>query len=82
MHVKKTTSGFEVSQFEAVEDGSSFTRTAKAIFGDRYKSLKALMSDDEARKCARIQSIRDYAESTGLQISCYKDEGWPAVSVK
>ena len=36
MHVKKTTSGFEVSQFEAVEDGSSFTRTAKAIFGDRY----------------------------------------------
>ena len=82
MHVKKTTSGFEVSQFEAVEDGSSFTRTAKAIFGDRYKSLMALMSDDDARKCARIQSIRDYAESTGLQISCYKDEGWPAVSVK
>lgn len=65
-----------------VEDGSSFTRTAKAIFGDRYPSLIALMADEEAKKAARIQSIRDYADSTGIKLSCYQDYGWPAVSIE
>ena len=82
MHVKKTATGFEVSDFEAVEDGSSFTRTAKAIFGDRYDALIALSSDDDAQKAARLQAIRDYAESTGLKVSFCKDYGWPAVAIE
>lgn len=82
MHVRKNNTSFEVTRFDAVEDGSSFTRTAKAIFGDRYPSLIALMSDEEAKKAARIQSIRDYADSTGIKLSCYQDYGWPAVSIE
>lgn len=82
MHVKKTATGFEVSDFEAVEDGSSFTRTAKAIFGDRYDALIALSSDDDAQKAARLQAIRDYAESAGLKVSFLKDYGWPAVAIE
>lgn len=82
MHVKKTATLFEVTQFDAVEDGNSFDRTAKAIFGDRYKSLMSLMADEDAKKAARIQSIKDYAEANNLQVSCYKDYGWPAVEIK
>lgn len=82
MHVKKVDASFVVTQFEVAEDGASFTRTAKAIFGDRYRSLIALMSDENAKKAARIQSIRDYAEANGLSFSCYKDYGWPAVPIE
>ena len=33
-------------------------------------------------KAARAKSILDYAEANGLDISCYQDFGWPAVSIK
>ena len=82
MHVKKTDNGFEVTQFDAVGDGSEFNPTAKAIFGDRYDAFMALYSDDNAKKAARAKSILDYAEANGLDISCYQDFGWPAVSIK
>ena len=82
MHVKKTDDGFEVFQFDAVGDGSDFNLTAKAIFGDRYGAFMALYSNDGAKKAARVKSILDYADAHGLDISCYQDFGWPAVSIK
>lgn len=42
----------------------------------------ALYSNDDAKKAARVKSILDYAEANGLDISCYQDFGWPAVSIK
>ena len=59
MHVKKTDDGFEVFQFDAVGDGSDFTPTAKAIFGDRFDAFMALYSNDDAKKAARAESILD-----------------------
>ena len=82
MHVKKTDAGFEVFQFDAVGDGSDFTPTAKAIFGDRYDAFMALTSDDDAKKTARAKSILDYAEANNLAVSYYQDFGWPAVRIK
>ena len=82
MHVKKTDSGFEVTQFDAVGDGSDFNPTAKAIFGDRYDAFMALTSNDDAKKAARAQSILDYAEANDLDISFYQDYGRPAVKIR
>ena len=82
MHVKKTDTGFEVFQFDAVGDGSDFNPTARSIFGERYDAFMALSSDDDAKKTARAKSILDYAEANGLDISCYQDFGWPAVRIK
>ena len=82
MHVKKTDKGFEVTQFDAVGDGSDFIPTAKAIFGDRYDAFMALTSNDDAKKAARVQSILDYAEANNLDITFYQDYGWPAVMIK
>ncbi|MBO6169015.1 MAG: hypothetical protein J6O51_03495 [Bacteroidales bacterium] len=82
MHVKKTDEGFEVTQFDAVGDGSDFTPTAKAIFGDRYDAFIALSSNDDSKNAAREKSILDYAKAHGLSISCYQDFGWPAVTIQ
>ncbi len=81
MHVKKTGDKYAVTQFDAVGDGSAFTSTAKAIFGDRYDALIALSSNDEAKKAARAKSIIDYATAHNLRVSCYQDYGWPAVKL-
>lgn len=82
MHVKKTDNGFEVTQFDAVGDGSDFIPTAKAIFGDRYDAFMALTSNDDAKRTARAKSILDYAEANNLDISFYQDYGWPAVNIR
>ena len=82
MHVKKTDAGFEVFQFDAVGDGSDFTPTAKAIFGDRYDAFMALTSDDDAKKTARAKSILDFAETNSLDVAYFQDFGWPAVRIK
>ena len=81
MHLRKTANGYEVTQFDAVGDGSNFTPTAKAIFGDRYNAFIALQSNDEAKKAARAKSILDYAADNNLKVSYYQDYGWPAVKI-
>ncbi len=72
----------EQKDIALVGDGSDFNPTAKAIFGDRFDAFMALYSNDDAKKAARVKSILDYAEANGLDISCYQDFGWPAVSIK
>ncbi|MBQ7213506.1 MAG: hypothetical protein IJS25_03120 [Bacteroidales bacterium] len=81
MHVKKTGDKYAVTQFDAVGDGSAFTSTAKAIFGDHYDALIALSANDDAKKAARTKSIIDYASANDLRVSCYQDFGWPAVKL-
>lgn len=82
MHVKKADDKYEVTQFDAVADGSDFEPTAREIFGDRYDALIALMSDDDAKSAARAQSIRDYSAANKLDISYVQDYGWLAVKIK
>ena len=72
----------EQKDIALVGDGSDFNPTAKAIFGDRFDAFMALYSNDDAKNAARAKSILDYAEAHGLDISCYQDFGWPAVSIK
>ena len=72
----------EQKDIALVGDGSDFNPTAKAIFGDRFDAFMALYSNDDAKKAARAKSILDYAEAHGLDISCFQDFGWPAVSIK
>ena len=72
----------EQKDIALVGDGSDFNPTAKAIFGDRFDAFMALYSNDDAKNAARAKSILDYAEAHGLDISCYQDVGWPAVSIK
>ena len=72
----------EQKDIALVGDGSDFNPTAKAIFVDRFDAFMALYSNDDAKKAARAKSILDYAEANGLDISCYQDFGWPAVSIK
>ena len=39
MHLKKTDNGFEVTNFEVVEDGEGNLESAKRIFGDNYDAF-------------------------------------------
>ena len=72
----------EQKDIALVGDGSDFNPTAKAIFGDRFEAFMALYSNDDAKNAARAESILDYAEAHGLDISCYQDFGWPAVRIR
>jgi len=82
MHVKKADDKYEVTQFDAVADGSDFEPTAREIFGQHYDALIALMSDDDAKSAARAQSVLDYSAVNKLEVSYIQDYGWPAVSLK
>ena len=82
MHVKKTECDYEVTHFDAVGEGSEFTPTAKAIFGDRYDALIALWGKEDEKEQARAKSILDFAAANNLDINYYQDYGWPAVKIK
>lgn len=81
MHVKKTETGFEVTSFEAVGDGSEFTPTAKKIFGDKFDEFMAANSDDVKREAARLESIKEFVKANELPVKYYQDFGWPAVEI-
>lgn len=78
MHVAKTADGYEVKAFDAVEDGSSFDPTAKAIFGDRYDAFISLQSDDKENKITREQALAAYVTAHQIPAKYYQDYGWDA----
>ena len=83
MHVIKDSEGhLAVTAFEAVGDGSSFTPTAKAIFGDRFEDFQAALSDQNHREAVRKAAIASYVEKHQLSVKVYKDYGWPAVEIR
>lgn len=82
MHVIKASEGhLTVTAFEAVGDGSSFTPTAKAIFGDRFDEFQKVNSDNVGREEARKSAIADHVFKNNLPVKVYKDYGWPAVEI-
>lgn len=82
MHIRQTGDNhFEVTSFEQVEDGSSFTPSAKKIFGDKYNAFVAAQADDQKREAIRKESVIEYVQRHGLPVHYYQDYGWPAVNI-
>lgn len=82
MHIRQTDENhFEITAFEPVGDGSSFTPTAKKIFGDKYDDFVAAQADDQKREALRKASVIEYVRRHNLTVKYYQDYGWPAVKI-
>ena len=79
MHVSKTATGFEVTAFDAVGDGSSYDPTAKRIFGEHYEAFAKVQSDDKQREQDRAATIAEWVKQRQIPVTMYQDFGWPAV---
>ena len=81
MHLKKTDKGFEVTNFEVVEDGEGNMESAKRIFGDKFDAFWEVNSNQEKRESIRLQFIADYVKKNNLPVKMVQDYGWPAVAL-
>jgi len=81
MHLKKTDKGFEVTGFDAVEDGAGNMESAKRIFGDNFDAFWELNSNQEKREDVRLRFIADYVKKHNLPVKMVQDYGWPAVAL-
>ena len=81
MHVKKTENGYEVTSFDAVEDGAGNLESAKSIFGDKYDAFWELNSNQEKREDMRLHFTADYVKKHNLSAKVLQDFGWPAVAL-
>ena len=81
MHLKKTENGFEVTSFEAVEDGAGNMESAKRIFGDNFEAFWELNSNQEKREDIRARFTADYVKLHNLSATMMQDYGWPAVAL-
>lgn len=77
MHIKQTNTGFEVTAFEQVEDGSRNMPTAKKIFGDKYNNFQEINSDDQRRESLRAEVLAAYVQEHNIPATKYQDYGWP-----
>ena len=78
-HVQQVDGQFQVTAFDAVEDGSRYLPTAKRIFGERFDEFQRIASDEKAREAVRAEAIAAYVEQHELPATLYQDYGWPAV---
>ncbi len=78
MHLRKMADGYEVTAFDAVEDGSNNLPSAKRIFGEHYDAFHAINSDGEAREKNRMQLTADYVKKHQIKATMVQDYGWPA----
>ena len=81
MHLTKTENGYEVSSFEAVEDGAGNMESAKRIFGDKYDSFWEINSNQEKRNDVILHCVADYVKKHNLPARMVQDYGWPAVAL-
>lgn len=81
MHVKKTDNGFEVFDFDVVEDGAGNMESAKRIFGDKYDAFWELNSNHEMREEMRLRYTADFVKKNNLPVKMLQDYGWPAVAL-
>ena len=78
MNLKKTDTGYVVTSFEQVEDGSGNLASAKRIFGTMYEAFHSINSDEETREQVRALFIAKYVKDNKLPVKYYQDYGWPA----
>ena len=81
MHLKKTDSGYEVTAFDAVADGSEYLPSAKRIFGDQFGAFQEINSNAEKREDLRRHFTAEYVKNHGLSATLLQDFGWPAVEL-
>ena len=81
MHLRTTDGGYEVTKFEAVEDGSEYLPSAKRIFGDKFDVFQEISSAAEKREDIRLRNIADYVKKHNLKVTMVQDYGWPAVEL-
>ena len=77
MHVCQTDKGFEVTGFDQVADGAENIKSAKRIFGDKYKTFQTIQSNDQKREKLRAEVLVDYVKAHNLSVTMYQDYGWP-----
>jgi hypothetical protein len=80
-HLNTTGSDWQITGFDQVGDGSSFTPTAKKIFGDKFDAFQKVNSDDKEREKLRTKGIAEYVKKHNLKVTMYKDYGWPPVKL-
>ena len=81
MHLKKTDNGFEVTGFDAVEDGAGNMESAKRIFGENLNAFWEINSNAEKREDIRLHFVADYVKEHNLPVKLVQDYGWPAVAL-
>ncbi|MCR5526603.1 MAG: hypothetical protein K6F39_04385 [Lachnospiraceae bacterium] len=82
IHLKKNSSGeFEVTDFDCVEDGSSYTESAKKIFGEHYDKFEETVSDSKSKEEIRKSFIKDYVVANELPATKYQDYGWDPIDI-
>ena len=81
MHLKKTDNGFEVTGFDAVEDGAGNMESAKRIFGENFNAFWEINSNAEKREDIRLHFVADYVKEHNLPVKLLQDYGWPAVAL-
>lgn len=81
MHVKKTDSGYEVTSFDAVADGSDNLASAKAIFGDKFDVYQEFIGAAEKREMERLRFTSEYVKKHNMSATMLQDYGWPAVEL-
>lgn len=74
-------SGYQVKEFEQVQDGGNFQSSAKDIFEEQYDMFMKVNGDQEARESLRQQIMIDYIKANGLNVTKYQDEGWDPVEL-
>ena len=78
MHICQMGETFYVSDFEQVEDGSSFQPSAKRIFGEYFETFQIHHSDGDEHESLRHDVLRAFVRDHGLSATKYQDYGWPA----
>ena len=82
MHIKQTDTGFEVTAFDQVEDGSRYMPSAKKIFGKKYDVFQTINSDNVRREKHRAEILANYVKKHNIPATKYKDYGWPAKNLE
>jgi len=78
IHLIRENSGYVVTAFDEVADGSDNETSARRIFGDRYEAFSKIQSNDKQREQVRVESLANYIRKNGLSVHWYKDADWPA----
>ena len=82
LHIRQTETGFEVTGFDQVADGSDNLKSAQQIFGDKYEAFHAFHSNEQKREQRRLEVLAEYVRKQSLPVSYVLDYGWPAIPLK
>ena len=81
VHLKKTDNGFEITSFDAVEDGAGNMESAKKIFGENFDAFWEINSNDGKREDIRQRFIVDYVRERRISVKFLQDYGRPTVTL-